>query len=105
MKTIEEIKKEIAEECGEKHFDILVETEMSVGDYEQAKKLLMELENRFIDQFKKKEVIINAEIDKWLEETDFGYEASHIYRRHGAIMAIRWMKNKFLIQNKNDKDI
>jgi len=37
MKTIDEIKKEVAKECAEEHFEVIFEAEISVGDYEQAR--------------------------------------------------------------------
>ena len=52
MKTIDEIKKEIAIECGENHFDVLFHAEMSVGDYEQARLLYIQVIDRYIAQFK-----------------------------------------------------
>lgn len=50
MKTIEEIKEIVASECGEKHFEVLLDAEISVGDYEAARALLMTVVNRYIDQ-------------------------------------------------------
>jgi hypothetical protein len=52
MKTIEEIQKEIANECGEKYFEVLLRTEIEVGDFETARNLLIEVADRYINQFK-----------------------------------------------------
>ena len=52
MKTIQQIKKEIAKECGEKHFEVLFESEISVGDYTTALKLWNRIGKRYIQQFK-----------------------------------------------------
>ena len=52
MKTIKMIKNEIAKECHEIDFDLLVETEIAIGDYETARILLIDLVNRYIDQYK-----------------------------------------------------
>ena len=41
MKTIDEIKKEIAKECAEEHFEVIFEAEIMVGD-------------RYIKQFENK---------------------------------------------------
>ncbi len=51
MKTIEDIKKEVAKECAEKHFEVIFEAEISVGNYEQALRLWNEVGNRYIKQF------------------------------------------------------
>lgn len=51
MKTIQEIQKEFAKECGEKHFEVLLQAEIDNGDYETARKLLLTVANRYIDQF------------------------------------------------------
>jgi hypothetical protein len=51
MKEIDEIKKQIAKECGEEHFDVIFETEISIGNYTQAKKLWNEIGERYIKQF------------------------------------------------------
>jgi len=52
IKTIEEIKNEIAKECVEDYFEVIFNAEISVGDYEQAKKLWNEVGERYINQFK-----------------------------------------------------
>ena len=54
MKTIDEIKKEIAKECAEEHFEVIFEAEISVGDYEQARRLWNEVGDRYIKQFENK---------------------------------------------------
>ena len=51
MKTIEDIQKEVANECAEEHFEVLLDAEISVGDYETARQLLITVANRYIDQF------------------------------------------------------
>lgn len=53
MKSIDEIKKEIAKECGEEHFDVIFECEIQIRDYKTAKKLWNEVGRRYIKQFKK----------------------------------------------------
>lgn len=54
MKTINEIKKDIAEECAEEHFEVLFEAEIEVGDYETARKLWNEVGDRYVKQFETK---------------------------------------------------
>jgi len=49
--TIDEIKKEVAKECAEEHFEVIFEAEISVGDYEQARRLWNEVGDRYIKQF------------------------------------------------------
>ncbi len=51
MKTIKEIEKELAEECAEEHFEVLLHSEILAGDFETARRLLITVANRFIDQF------------------------------------------------------
>lgn len=51
MKTIEEIKKEVAKECGEEHFEVIFEAEIDCGDYNQAKRLWEMVGDRYIKQF------------------------------------------------------
>jgi len=51
MKTIEDIQKEVAKECAEEHFEVLLEAEIMVGDFETARSLLIRVANRYIDQF------------------------------------------------------
>jgi hypothetical protein len=51
MKTIDQIKKDVAKECAEEHFDVIFEAEIMVGDYEQARRLWDEVGNRYIKQF------------------------------------------------------
>lgn len=51
MKTIDEIKKEVAKECAEEHFEVIFEAEISVGDYKQARRLWNEVGDRYIKQF------------------------------------------------------
>lgn len=53
-KTIDEIKKDVAKQCAEEHFDVIFESEILVGDYEQARKLWNEVGDRYIKQFEKK---------------------------------------------------
>ena len=55
MKTIEEIKKEVANECIEEHFEVIFEAEIMAGDYEQARRLWNEVGDRYIKQFENKE--------------------------------------------------
>lgn len=50
-KTIEEIKDEVASECGEKHFEVIFEAEISAGDYSAARRLWNEVGDRYIKQF------------------------------------------------------
>jgi len=54
-KTIEEIKKEVAKECVEEHFEVIFEAEIAVGDYETARALWRRVGDRYIDQFIEKE--------------------------------------------------
>lgn len=54
MKTIDEIKKEVAKECAEEHFEVIFEAEILVGDYEQARRLWKEVGDRYIKQFENK---------------------------------------------------
>lgn len=56
MKTLEEIKKEVASECFEEHFDVLLQSEIDVGDYVIARALLIDVANRYVDQFSKIEI-------------------------------------------------
>lgn len=51
MKTLEDIKNEVAKECAEEHFDVIFEAEILVGDYEQARRLWNEVGDRYIKQF------------------------------------------------------
>lgn len=52
MKTLEQIKKELAKEIGEDSgIDFMVEAECDVGDYDAARSLWMEVINRFIKQY------------------------------------------------------
>ena len=51
MKSIEEIKKEIANECGEDHFEVQLDAEISAGDLKTAKRLLMKVVERYIAQY------------------------------------------------------
>ena len=51
MKTIDQIKKEVAKECAEEHFEVIFEAEIIVGDYEQARRLWNEVGDRYIKQF------------------------------------------------------
>ena len=53
IKDIEDIKKEIALECGEEHFDVLFLCEIEIGDYKTAEKLWNRVGKRYIEQFKK----------------------------------------------------
>lgn len=55
-KTLDEIKAEIARECAEEHFDVLLQAEILVGDYAQAKRLLDDATNRYIAQFVKEKL-------------------------------------------------
>ena len=54
MKTIDEIKKEVAKECAEEHFEVIFDAEISVGGYEQARRLWNEVGDRYIKQFENK---------------------------------------------------
>ncbi|MGG5486278.1 hypothetical protein [Gaetbulibacter sp. PBL-D1] len=51
MKSIDEIKKEVANECGEEHFEVLFDSEISVGDYKTARKLYDTVLDRYFKQF------------------------------------------------------
>lgn len=52
MKTIDQIKSEIAKEIGEPNgFDFQVEEEMTVGAYERVRWLYSELVERYIKQY------------------------------------------------------
>jgi len=51
MKTIEEIKKEVANECAEEHFEVLLDAELSVGNLKMAKRLLTQVVERYIAQY------------------------------------------------------
>ena len=51
MKTRQQIEQEIAEECGEKSFDVLLESEINVGDYKTAKFIMKRASKRFLKQF------------------------------------------------------
>ena len=51
MKTIDEIKKEVAKECGEDHFEVLLEAEISIEDFETARMLLRTVADRYVNQF------------------------------------------------------
>jgi CxxC motif-containing protein len=53
IKTIEQIKKEIALECVEEHFEVIFEAEIMVGDFDAAERLWNEVGKRYINQFKK----------------------------------------------------
>lgn len=55
MKTIDEIKSEVAKECGEKHFDVLIQAELSIGDLRTARKLYDTVLDRFFNQFNEEE--------------------------------------------------
>ena len=64
MKTIEEIKKEIANEIGEPNgFDFQVEIEAEIGAYERIRQLYSELVERYIEQYK----ILNGETKENIE--------------------------------------
>lgn len=52
-KTIEEIKKEVAKECSEEHFDVIFEAEVMAGDFNNAQLLWNEVGRRYIEQFRK----------------------------------------------------
>lgn len=54
MKTIDEIKKEIAKECVEEHFEVIFEAEIMAGDFEQARRLWNAVGERYIRQFENK---------------------------------------------------
>lgn len=56
MRTLDEIKLEVAKECGEEHFDVIFESEIMVGDFEQAKRLWDEVGKRYIRQFEIEEL-------------------------------------------------
>lgn len=51
IKSIDKIKKEIALECAEEHFDVLFEEEINIGDYNTARSLWNEIGDRYIKQF------------------------------------------------------
>ena len=52
IKTIEEIKKEVAKECAEEHFEVIFEAEIMCGDFKTAEWLWNEVGKRYINQFK-----------------------------------------------------
>lgn len=56
-KTLDEIRKEVAQECAEEHFEVLIQAEEMVGDYEQVRRLLVTVANRYADQFKPKKQV------------------------------------------------
>jgi len=51
MKSIEEIKKEVANERSEENFEVLLDAEISAGDLKTAKRLLMKVVERYIAQY------------------------------------------------------
>lgn len=51
MKTIDEIQQEVAREYAEEYFEVIFETKISIGDYEQARRLWNEVGDRYIKQF------------------------------------------------------
>jgi hypothetical protein len=51
METIEEIREEVAKQLGELHFDVLLETEISLGDFKTEKYLLDLVSERYINQY------------------------------------------------------
>jgi len=51
MKTLEEIQKDIANEMGEPNFMVLIESEIEIGDFKTAKKLMILAIDRFFEQF------------------------------------------------------
>jgi len=51
MKTIDEIKEEVAAKCAEEHFEVIFEAEIDVGNYEQARRLWNEVGTKYIKQF------------------------------------------------------
>lgn len=54
METIEQIKKQVAKECAEEHFEVIFEAEIMAGDFEQARRLWNEVGDRYVRQFEKK---------------------------------------------------
>ena len=57
MKTLEQIKKEVAKDTGESDFDFIFETEISIGDYKTAKMLWDNVFYKYVYQFEDKETI------------------------------------------------
>jgi len=55
--TIDEIKKEVAQECSEDNFEVLFEAEITVGDYDTAKSLWKSVGDRYVYQFMEKEAV------------------------------------------------
>ena len=51
MKSLKETQHDVAKECGEDHFELLLQCEIDVGDYGAAKKLLTTVTDRYINQF------------------------------------------------------
>lgn len=52
MKTLKQIMKEIAYEREEEHFEVLLESECSIGDFKTAEKLLDSVKEKYLAQFK-----------------------------------------------------
>ena len=52
IKTLEEIKDDLAKEYGEEHFDALLQSKISIGYLPMAKKLLDTSTYRYLIQFK-----------------------------------------------------
>lgn len=50
FKSLREIEKEIATECGEEHFEVQLSAEIGVGAYKEARRLLMEVVDRYMAQ-------------------------------------------------------
>lgn len=55
MKTLKEIMKEVSMECEEEHFEVLLEAECSIGDFQTAEKLLDTVKEKYLTQFKMNE--------------------------------------------------
>lgn len=53
-KTIEEIKKEVAKECAEDHFEVIFEAEIEIGDFKTAQRIWNRVGELYIAQFKAK---------------------------------------------------
>lgn len=92
MKTIDEIKKEVAKECAEEHFEVIFEAEIIAGDYEQARRLWNGVGDRYIKQFENKNLSINTK-----------EELSALIKEHIDIDTHRKMTDNYLSAEKAGK--
>ena len=84
MKTIDEIKKEVAKECAEEHFDLLFDSEIEVGDYETARKLYYDVIDRYIGQY------ITADVEESIRKkyVENEYAEKVRWSKHGDYIAV-----------------